>query len=128
MRCRHDCAINGIISGFFGSGSDVLGCDWRRNFIKSGDGFLFFVAATRLCCKTMCTVTTKQHNCRHRATKAKFKTWQQALHFLQSKKLVVFLIEIQTHFSFLQVGQYTSPIVSRTLLSTHNSFFLYLVD
>ena len=24
----------------------------------------FFVVATRLSCKTMCTVTTKQHNCR----------------------------------------------------------------
>ena len=26
--------------------------------------FFFFVVATRLSCKTMCTITTKQHNCR----------------------------------------------------------------
>ena len=31
----------GLILTFFGSGSDVLSCDWRRNFFKSGDGFPF---------------------------------------------------------------------------------------
>ena len=45
---------------FFGSGSDVLRCDWRKNFFKNGDGF----SATRLSCKTMCAVTAKQQNCR----------------------------------------------------------------
>ena len=29
------------ICPFFGSSSDVLGCDWRRNFFKDGDGFSF---------------------------------------------------------------------------------------
>ena len=56
----------GLILDFFGSGSDALGCDWRRSFIKNGDGlWLFFlVVTTCLSCETKCTVTTKQHNCR----------------------------------------------------------------
>ena len=62
MECRHDYTINEITSTFFGSGSDVLGWDWRRNFFENGDDF--FVVTTRLSCKTMCAVTAKQHNCR----------------------------------------------------------------
>ena len=38
---RHDYAINGITSTFFGTGSDVFGCDWPGNFFKNGDGFCF---------------------------------------------------------------------------------------
>ena len=82
MGCRHDYAINGKTSTSFGSDSDVLGCDLRRNFFKNGDGF--FVVAPRLSCKTMCTITAKQHKCRFLVLEAIFKTWQQALHFLQS--------------------------------------------
>ena len=62
MGCRHNYTKNGITSAFFGSGSDVLGSDWRRNFFKNGDGF--FVVATRPFWKTMCTVTAKQINWR----------------------------------------------------------------
>ena len=39
MGCRNDYAINGIVSAFFGSGSDVLGCDWWGSFFKIGDAF-----------------------------------------------------------------------------------------
>ena len=41
MVWRHDCSTVGITSACFGSGSDVLGCDWRRNCFKNGDGFSF---------------------------------------------------------------------------------------
>ena len=41
MGCRHDYAIIGKSSTFFESGSDWLGCDWRRNFGENGDGFCF---------------------------------------------------------------------------------------
>ena len=34
-------SIFGLDLSFFGSSSDVLGCDWRRNFFKNGDGFSF---------------------------------------------------------------------------------------
>ena len=57
-------SIFGLLLTFFVSGSYVPGCDWRRNFTKTGDGFSFFVVATRLSRKKMCTVTAKQHNCR----------------------------------------------------------------
>ena len=71
MGCQHDHVLNGITSTFFGSGSDVLGCDWWRNFYKKGKGF--FVVATRLFCKTMCTVTAKEHNCRFLVLKRKIQ-------------------------------------------------------
>ena len=93
----------------------LLKCRW----------LFFFVVASRLFCKTMCTVTAKQYNCRFWSLQGLSKTWQQALHFLQTYKLVVFWLKGK-HFSLLHVGQYTSPIV--LILSTHNSFFLYLVD
>ena len=32
-------SIIGLDLSFLGSGSDALGCDWRRNFFKNGDGF-----------------------------------------------------------------------------------------
>ena len=38
----------------------MLGCDWRRNFFKNGDGFI--VIATRLSRKTICSITIKQCN------------------------------------------------------------------
>ena len=41
----------------------MLGCDWRRQILKPGDGF-FFVDTNRLSRKTMCTVSAKQQNCR----------------------------------------------------------------
>ena len=39
MGCRPDYAINGITSACFGSGLDVPGYDWWRNFFKNVDGF-----------------------------------------------------------------------------------------
>ena len=72
MGCRHGYAINGLPSAFFDSGSDVLGCDWRWNFIKNGDGF-FFVVTTRRSSKTMCTITTKQQNCQFLVLKRKIQ-------------------------------------------------------
>ena len=65
MESRHGYAIDGMISAFFGSRSDVLDCDWRRNFLKNGYGFssLKFEVTSRFPCKAMCTITTKEHNC-----------------------------------------------------------------
>ena len=37
--------------------------DWRRNFFKKR-WFLIFVVPTRLFGKAICSITTKQHNCR----------------------------------------------------------------
>ena len=63
MWSRHDYAINGMIFSFFSSSLGVLDCDCWRNFPKIGDSFAFFVITTRLSCKAMCTIITKQHNC-----------------------------------------------------------------
>ena len=44
-----------------------FGCAWlwlAEKFLQKWRWFFFFVVATRLSCKTMCTVTAKQHNCR----------------------------------------------------------------
>ena len=44
-----------------------LGCAWlwlAGKFLHKRRWLFFFVVATRLSCKTRCTVTTKQHNCR----------------------------------------------------------------
>ena len=43
-----------------------FGCAWlwlAEKFLQKWRWFFFFVVATRLLCKTMCTVTSKQHNC-----------------------------------------------------------------
>ena len=44
-----------------------LGCAWlwlAEKFLQKWKWFSFFVVATRFSCKTLCTATAKQHNCR----------------------------------------------------------------
>ena len=41
MLCRHDYVIKGKTSAFSGSGLDVLGFDWQRNFFKKEMASLF---------------------------------------------------------------------------------------
>ena len=63
MGCRHDYTINGITSTFF---CFRLGCAWlglAEKFFQKWRWLFFFVVATRLSCKTMCTITAKQNNC-----------------------------------------------------------------
>ena len=38
---RHEYDVNGRIVAFFGSGSGVVDCDWRRNFFKKDMVFHF---------------------------------------------------------------------------------------
>ena len=64
MICRHDYAICGMFFASFGSGSNMLDCDWRRKDFQKRRCFYFLVVKTRLFCKAMCTITTKHHNCR----------------------------------------------------------------
>ena len=75
-------SIVGVILIFFGAGD----CAWIRlaKFPQKWRWLFFFVVATRLSCKTRCTVTAKLHSCRFLVLKGIFKTWQQALQFLQS--------------------------------------------
>ena len=84
MGCPHDSTINGMTSNFFGSGSDALESDGRRKFFSNMEMVFFFVVATRLSCIIVGFWSLK----------GIFKTWQQALHFLQSQKLVVLLVEM----------------------------------
>ena len=37
-RKRYVYSIFGLFLDIFGAGSELLGCDWRRNFFKNGDG------------------------------------------------------------------------------------------
>ena len=82
----------GLILDIFGAGSDLLGFDWRRNFFKNGDSFsksrLVFLA------KQCVPSPPKNIIVGFWSLKGKFKTLQQALHFLQSYKLVVLLVEM----------------------------------
>ena len=64
MACWHDYAINGITFIFFWI---RFGCAWfwlAERFLQKWRWLFFFIVATRLSCKTMCTITAKQHKCR----------------------------------------------------------------
>ena len=101
MRCRHDYAINGKTSAFFGSGSDVLGCEWRRNFIPKGDGFSFSQSRLVPLAKKMCTITAKQNNCRFLVHKRNIQNVAAGFGLFTVKKIIVpLLVEIKTHFRF----------------------------
>ena len=57
-------SIFGLILAFFCCG---FGFAWNwlaENFLQKWRWLFFFVVATRLSCKKMCTVTAKQQNCR----------------------------------------------------------------
>ena len=41
MESGHDYAINGMISAFLGTGSELLDWDWRINFFQNGDDLSF---------------------------------------------------------------------------------------
>ena len=44
-----------------------FGCAWcwlAEKLLQKWRLFFFFVVATRFCCKAMCSIATKQHNCR----------------------------------------------------------------
>ena len=89
--------------------------------------FFFFVVATRLFCTAMCSITAKQHNCRFLVLKRNIQNKTAGFALLTVVETsCFFLVEIKPHFSILHVAQYTSPIVF--MLSTHNSFFPYLID
>ena len=62
---------------------------WLSLVVIGGELFqkmeiIFFVIATRLSGKAMCSNTAKQHNCWFLVHNRKNQKWQQALHFLQS--------------------------------------------
>ena len=109
-----------------------LGCLWlwlAEKFLQKWRWLFFFVGATRLSCKKMRTVTAKQHKCRFLVLKTNIQNVVAGFAlFTVVETSRFFLVGMLTYFSFLHVGQYTSPIVSRILLYTRNSVFLYLVD
>ena len=62
-------------------------CAWLREvekLIQKWRLISFFIVATRFFCKPMCTITTKQHNCRFWTLKGRISLREQAFHFLQS--------------------------------------------
>ena len=75
-------SIFGLILTFSGSGSDVLGCDWCRNFFKNGDGCTF--PQSRLAFLAKQCVPSPPNNIvvGFWSLEGIFKTLQQALHFL----------------------------------------------
>ena len=131
MRCRQDYAINRIIS-------QVFLVQVRMCLVVIGGGMYskmerLFFSQSRLVFLAKQCVPSPLNNIIVSVWSLKgiFRTWHQVMHFLQSYKLVFLLVELlksKKHFSFLHVGHYTSPIVSCTLLSTFNFFFLYLFD
>ena len=54
-----------------------FGCAWlwlAKELFQKWRCIFFFVVATRLFCKTLCTVTAKQHNCRFLVLKRNIQT------------------------------------------------------
>ena len=76
----------------------------------------------------MCTVTAKQQSCRFLVLKRNIQNVVAGFVIFTVVETSRFIGGNLITLLIFHVGQYTSPIVSRTLLSTHNSFFLYLVD
>ena len=81
MGCRHDLAINGRTSTFFGSGSDVLGCDLRRNFFENGDGLSFPYSRLVFLAKQYVPSTPNIIIFSLWSLKGILKLWQQAFTF-----------------------------------------------
>ena len=136
---------NRITSAFFGSGSDVLGCDWRRNFFKRR-WFFFFRITTRLSCKTMCNTTVNQHNCQFLVLKrssqnvaagfalftvvetSHFIGWNVNTLFISkcwtihiSNSLLYFVV--LTQFFLLFLGNWNGTLGDNCLLGTNFIFF-----
>ena len=85
MGSRHDYTISGMIFLLFDSGSGVLDCIWKRNFMEIRDGFC--VVTARFCCKAMCIVTSKPNICHILVLKRNIQHVRVSLaHFAVEKK------------------------------------------
>ena len=109
----------------------MFGCAWlwlAEKFLQKRRWFFFFVVATHLFCKAMCSITAKQHNYWFLILERNIQNVVAGFALFTVVETSRFLGWNVKHFSFLHIGQFTSPIVSCTLLSTHKSFFLCLGD
>ena len=60
---RHDYAKNGKISAFFCFKCWCASLSLVEHVLQKGRLISFFVVATHFSCRTLCTMTNKQHNC-----------------------------------------------------------------
>ena len=120
-----------------------FGCDWRRKW----SWFFFFAVATRLFCKTMCTVTAKQHNCQFLVLRRNFQNvtagfalfrvietshyigWHVNILFVSTcwtihifNSLLYFVV--YTQFFFLYLVVWNRTLGNNCLLGTKFIFFL----
>ena len=107
-----------------------FGCAWlwlAEKFLQKWRWFFFFVVATRLSCKTMCTVTAKPHNCRFLVLKTNIQN-------LAAASALFTLVETSGFFDWnvntLFIYTFWSIHICNSLLYfvVHTQFFLYLVD
>ena len=109
----------------------TFGCAWvwlAQEFIQKCSRLFCFVVATRFSCKVMCTITAKQHNCRFLVHKRNIQNVAAGFAlFTVGETSRFFGWNVKALFFSTCWTCWTSPIVCCTLLSTHNSFFLFLV-
>ena len=111
MGWRHDYAINGRTSTFFGSGSDVIGCDWRRKFFQKWRWF-FFVGTKQCVCRFM---VPKRHSQNVAAGLALF-TVVQTSRFIGCNVNTLFI------FTYWTIHNSNSLLY----FVVHTQFFLYI--
>ena len=108
----------------------VFLCGWlwlAEKFLQKRRWFSFFVVTTRLSCKTMCTITAKQHNCRFLVLKWNIQNMAAAFALFTVVETSRFIsCNVNTLFNSTCWTIHISD--SLLYFVVHTQFFLYLVD
>ena len=108
-----------------------FGCAWiwlAEKFLQKWRWLFFFVVATRLSCKTMCTVTAKQQNCRFLVLKRHIQNVAAGFVLLTVVKISRF---VRWNVNTLLISTCWTIHISDSLsyfVVHRQCFFLYLVD
>ena len=121
MGSWHDCAINGRILDWFGSGSSVADGDWRKKFFKREMVFHFHSHDSPLW-QRIYSSATKQNICWFFVLKRNIQNVATVFAFFTVVDTRGFTGWNVNKFFILIARHNTSPIVSCSLWSTHNSF------
>ena len=102
-------------------------CLWlAEEVLQNWSWFFFFVVATRLSCKTMCTITTKQHHCR-------FLVLEKIIQNVAADFSLFTVVETNHFFGWnvntLFVSTWWAIYISNNLLyfAVHTHFFLSII-
>ena len=110
-----------------------LGCAWIRlaeKFLQKWRWFFFFVVATRLSNKTMCTVIAKQHNCRFFVLKRNIQNVAAGLALftvVETSRFIGWKVNTFFYFYLLDITHLQESLVfwcPPTILS----FYIWLIE